>query len=335
MTDDAAHIGFPVLRLLADGQRHSGTALAAALGMSRAAVWKQVKRLEALGLAVDVRRGAGYRIQPPLDVLDAREIRGALTPATRARLESLDVITHVRSTNTWLLEQQRAPAGCLAACLAEYQSGGRGRRGRAWLTPPGRGLCLSTAWTYPTQPKGIESLGLAVGAVARAVLNARTGLDIGVKWPNDLIVADRKLGGILVELAAEGHGACFVVIGIGINVTAVPALDASNTANDALRPIDLGTALADRPPPRNVLAASLIDAFAAMLDEYPATGFAAYRSVFDAADYLYGRSVTVESPTGPIDGRAVGIGDDGRLRVDCHGVIHEIVAGDVSVRPRV
>ena len=172
-------------------------------------------------------------------------------------------------------------------------------------------------------------------AISAVSVSLAADLRVGVKWPNDLIVADRKLGGILVELAAEGHGACFVVIGIGINVTAVPALDASNTVNDALRPIDLGTALADRPPPRNVLATSLIDAFAAMLDEYPATGFAAYRSVFDAADYLYGRSVTVESPTGPIDGRAVGIGDDGRLRVDCHGVIHEIVAGDVSVRPRV
>lgn len=302
--------------------------------MSRAAVWKQVKRLEALGLAVDVKRGAGYRIKPPLDVLDAGEIRSALAPATQARLESLDVMTQVSSTNTWLLERHRTPAGRLAACLAEYQSGGRGRRGRAWLTPPGRGLCLSTAWTYTTQPKGIESLGLAVGAVARDVLSAHTGLDIGVKWPNDLIVTDRKLGGILVELAAEGHGACFVVIGIGINVTAVPALVESRSATDALRPIDLGTALADRPPPRNLLAASLIDALAAMLDEFPATGFAAYRSMFDAADYLYGRPVTVESAAGPIDGRAVGIGDDGRLRVDCHGVIHEIVAGDVSVRPR-
>jgi BirA family biotin operon repressor/biotin-[acetyl-CoA-carboxylase] ligase len=334
LTNDAGHIGLPVLRLLADGQRHSGTALAAALGMSRAAVWKQVKRLEALGLDIDVRRGAGYRIQPPLDVLDAGEIRGALTPATQARLESLDVLTQVRSTNAWLLERDRAPVGRLAACLAEYQSGGRGRRGRAWLTPPGRGLCLSTAWTYATQPKGIESLGLAVGAVARDVLNAHTGLDIGVKWPNDLIVADRKLGGILIELVAEGHGNCFVVIGIGLNVTAVPALVDSGSANDALRPIDLGTALADEPPSRNTLAASLIDALAAMLDEYPTTGFAAYRRVFDDADYLYGRPVTVESPNGPIDGRAVGIGDDGRLRVDCRGVIHEVVAGDVSVRPR-
>lgn len=335
MTGDAAHIGLPVLRLLADGERHSGTALANALGMSRAAVWKQVKRLEALGLDVDVKRGAGYRIQPPFDLLDAGAIRSALKPVTQARLEPLDVMTQVDSTNTWLFGQDRAPAGRLAACLAEYQSGGRGRRGRVWLTPPGRGLCLSIALTYATQPRGLESMGLAAGAVARNVLRAHTGLDISVKWPNDLIVADRKLGGILVELSAEGHGACFVVIGIGINVTAVPALGESRAATDALRPIDLGTALVDRPPPRNILAASLIDAFAAMLDDYPVTGFAAHRSVFDDADYLYGRPVTVESSTGPIDGRAVGIGDDGRLRVDCNGQIHEIVAGDVSVRSRV
>jgi BirA family biotin operon repressor/biotin-[acetyl-CoA-carboxylase] ligase len=334
LTDDAAQIGLPVLRLLADGERRSGEAIAAALGMSRAAVWKQVKRLEALGLVVDVRRGAGYRIDPPLDVLDAGVIRAALPPGTAARLDSLDVMTHVRSTNSQLFDGARPRPGRMAACLAEYQSGGRGRRGRSWLAPPGRGLCLSVAWTYPTQPVGVESLGLVAGAVVRRMLTTRAEVAVGIKWPNDLIVDDRKLGGILVELSAEGHGSCFVVVGIGINVTATPSLADMASTCGVLRPIDLATATAGRSPTRNALAAALIEAFAEMFEHYPATGFSAYRGLIAEADYLYGRTVTVESPAGPIAGRAMGIAADGRLRVERDGAIHEIVAGDVSVRPR-
>jgi BirA family biotin operon repressor/biotin-[acetyl-CoA-carboxylase] ligase len=333
LTDPAAQIGLPVLRLLADGERRSGQEIAAALGVSRAAVWKQVKRLEALGLAVDVRRGAGYRIEPPLDVLDAAVIRGALAEATRARLDALEVMTHVPSTNSRLFDGARPRPGRMAVCLAEYQSGGRGRRGRPWLAPPGRGLCLSVAWAYPSQPDGIESLGLVVGAVVKEVLTSHAGIAIGIKWPNDLIVHDRKLGGILIELSAEGHGACFVVVGVGINVTAVPSLAGTGSGSRALHPIDLATAMTGRSPLRNALASGLVDAFAEMFDRFSATGFGAYRSVVAEADYLRGRIVTVESSVGTMTGRAVGISADGRLRVEFDGEVHEIVAGDVSVRP--
>ncbi len=333
MTDDAAQIGLPVLRLLADGERRSGEALATELGMSRAAVWKQIKRLEALGLEVDVKRGVGYRIQPPLDLLDEHAIRAALSTDARARLDTLDLRIHAHSTNSRLLGGERPPFGRMAVCLAEYQSAGRGRRGRTWLAPPGRGLCLSLAWTYPAQPQGIESLGLAAGAAARRALTEQTGAAIGIKWPNDLVVDDRKLGGILVEMSAEGHGACFVVVGIGINVTAVPSLTGTQHGATAAQPIDLASAAPGRSPSRNVLAAALIDAFSDMFDAYPVTGFAAYRDDVVRADTLCGREVTVELSGRRLAGRAIGIAADGRLRVDCGDEIREIVAGDVSVRP--
>jgi len=333
LSDAAAQIGLPVLRLLADGERRSGEALAAELGMSRAAVWKQIKRLEALGLEVDVKRGAGYRIQPPLDVLNEPMIRAALSTNARARLDTLDLVVHAHSTNSRLLDGERPPFGCMAVCLAEYQSAGRGRRGRTWLAPPGRGLCLSIACAYPAQPRGIESLGLAAGAVARRALAAQTGAAIGIKWPNDLVVDDRKLGGILVEMSAEGHGACFVVVGIGVNVTAVPSLPGTQQGTPAVQPIDLATAAPGRSLSRNALAAALIDAFSDMLDAYPAAGFAAYRDDVTRADTLCGREVTVELSGRRLAGRAIGIGEDGRLRVDCGGEVREIVAGDVTVRP--
>jgi len=333
LTDAAAQIGLPVLRLLADGERRSGEDLAAALGMSRAAVWKQIKRLEALGLDVDVKRGAGYRVQPPLDLLDEHAIRAALSADARARLDSLDVLVHAHSTNSRLLDGEHPPSGRMAVCLAEYQSAGRGRRGRTWLAPPGRGLCLSIAWGYPAQPKGIEALGLAAGAAARRALTEQTGAAIGIKWPNDLVIDDRKLGGILVEMSAEGHGACFVVVGIGINVTAAPSLTGTEHGAIAAQPIDLATAAPGRPPSRNAIAAALIGAFSDMFDAYPATGFAAYRDDVARADTLRGREIMVELSGRRLAGRALGIGADGRLHVDCGGEIREIVAGDVSVRP--
>jgi len=333
LTDNPAHIGLPVLRLLADGRRHSGEELAGALGLSRAAVWKQVQRLESLGLEIDVRRGVGYRVDPPLDVLDASAVRAGLGAAARERLQELEILSEVESTNTRLLDREQPATGRLKACIAEYQSGGRGRRGRSWVAPPGRGLCLSVAWAFPVQPEGIEALGLAIGAIARRVLIQQAGLAVRLKWPNDLVIDDRKLGGILVELVAEGHGACYVVIGIGINVSGVPRL-ASGSDAALLAPIDLATALNGRIPSRNALAGALIDALGELCARYASTGFGEYYEEIVAADYLRGRVVEVDAPTGRLVGEAVGISAAGRLIIARGGEPCEVVAGEVSVRPR-
>ncbi len=222
--------------------------------------------------------------------------------------------------------------GKLAVCLAEFQSGGRGRRGRSWLAPLGGGLCLSTSWVFAAQPDDLAALGLAAGVVARRVLARETGLPIRIKWPNDLLVVNRKLGGILVEISAESHGPCFVVIGIGINVSATPKLPkvAGSWAGGA---IDLAAVLGEAPPSRNALAAGLIDGLAQLLEGYATSGFAAYHAEFADADYLYGRCVDVDGAGVGISGRAMGIGPDGVLLVEAGDGVAKVVAGDISVRP--
>jgi BirA family biotin operon repressor/biotin-[acetyl-CoA-carboxylase] ligase len=320
-----------LLHALADGRMHSGEELARAFGITRAAVWKQVGKLAAWGLTVEAAPGAGYRLPCRLDLLDAAAVRAALGPAAAARLASLELFTELGSTNRHLLAVP-PPADKLAVCVAEYQTAGRGRRGRTWSAPLGGGICLSAGWQFAGMPAELASLTLAVGVVARRVLQRIAGIEIGLKWPNDLVIDERKLGGILLELAGEAQGGAHVVAGIGINVALPPELlpSLSDWPRGA---IDLKTALGRDPPPRAALVGALVTDLAELFAGYPRHGFAPYRGEWRAADYLRGRAVRVDDAAGPISGTAVGIDADGALLVEtAGGARRRVVAGDVSVR---
>lgn len=317
-----------MLRLLADGERHSGEALAAELGISRAAVWKQIRALERLDLCVDAVRGKGYRLDRPVDLFDAGEISASLGEPLRRAIERLDVVEEVDSTNSVLFRSPKPTQGSLTVCLAEHQSGGRGRRGRTWIAPFGRGLCVSIGWLFASQPRDLAALALAAGVVARRALIALTRLPIQIKWPNDLLLDGRKLGGILVELAAESHGPCHAVVGIGVNVSAAPELSATAGAWSG-GAVDLATVMGERPPSRNALAAALIEALAGMLQRYADEGFSGYHAELADADFLRGRRVDADG----VVGTAIGIGPDGMLLVETGVGVSKILAGDVSVRP--
>jgi BirA family biotin operon repressor/biotin-[acetyl-CoA-carboxylase] ligase len=320
-----------LLHALADGRTHSGEELARAFGITRAAIWKQVGKLADWGLTVEAAPGSGYRLRHRLDLLAADTVRAALTPAVAARLAKLEVFTELGSTNGHLLATP-PPVGELNVCIAEYQTAGRGRRGRAWNVPLGGGICLSAGWQFAGMPAELAALTLAVGVVVRRVLKRIAGLEIALKWPNDLVFDERKLGGILLELAAEAHGGAHVVAGIGLNV-ALPAELLPSLSDWPRGAIDLSTALGREPPPRAVLAGALVNELAELFADYPEQGFAAYRSEWRAGDYLRGRGVRLDDAAGPISGTAVGIDADGALLVEtAAGERRRVVAGDVSVR---
>lgn len=321
-----------LLHALADGCTHSGEELAHRFGVTRAAVWKQVAKLADFGLAVEAVPGSGYRLQRRLDLLDAGAVRAALDVGVAARLAKLDVFTEIDSTNSHLLAAPPAP-GELDVCLAEFQTAGRGRRGRAWTAPLGSGLCLSVGWQFSGMPAGPGPLTLAVGVAVRRALERAAQVTIALKWPNDLVFDERKLGGILLELAAEAHGGAHVVVGIGLNVSLPPEL-ARSLSDWPRGAVDLKTALGRPPPPRAVLAAALVNELAALFVDYPTHGFAAYRTEWRSADFLRGRAVRLDEPGGPLFGKAVGIDADGALLVEAAGVRRRVVAGDVSVRSR-
>lgn len=320
-----------LLRALADGETHSGEALAREFGVTRAAIWKQVSKLAEWGLGTEAVPGEGYRLARRLDLLDAGTLRAQLKSATVARLARFEVLTEVDSTNRRLLASA-PPPGKLDVCIAEFQTAGRGRRGRSWNVPLGSGLCLSVGWQFADMPADLSALTLAVGVIARRVLARVASLDVALKWPNDLVCDGRKLGGILLELEAEAHGGSHVVAGIGLNV-ALPSELLPKLSDWPRGAIDLKTALRREPPSRLALAAALLDELAQLFATYSAAGFSAYRDDWQAGDYLRGRAVRLDEASGPVEGTALGIDPDGALLIETtQGVRRRVVAGDVSVR---
>jgi len=321
-----------LLRVVADGEPHSGAELAREFGVTRTAIWKTMRKLAHWGLDVTAVPGVGYRLARPIDLLDARALRRALAPRTARRLARLEVFTELDSTNRRLLESAPPPSGELAACLAEYQTAGRGRRGRRWQAPLGGGLCISAGWQFAGAPRDLAALTLAVGVVARRALKDAADLDVALKWPNDLVHDERKLGGILLELAAEAQGRCYVVAGIGINV-ALPPKSLSVLSDWPRGAIDLATAVQGAPPPRALIAARLLDGLADLFASFGETGFAPYRAEWRDADYLNGRRVKLDDPAAPASGTARGIDGDGALLIETvNGSRRRVISGDVSVR---
>jgi BirA family biotin operon repressor/biotin-[acetyl-CoA-carboxylase] ligase len=268
----------------------------------------------------------------PIDLIDARALRTALLPSTQKCIGRLEVFAELDSTNRYLLESTAPPAGKLDVCIAEYQHAGRGRRGRRWSAPLGAGLCLSAAWQFDGSPAGLSALALAVGVVARRALAEAAGVSIGLKWPNDLVLDDRKLGGVLLELNAESHGPCHVVAGIGINV-ALPERALASLSDWPGGAIDLATAAPLSRPSRESLAARLVDGLANLFADYATSGFAPFRAEWARADSLAGRQVKLDDAGGAIVGTAAGIEADGALVIETEsGQRRRVVSGDVSVR---
>jgi BirA family biotin operon repressor/biotin-[acetyl-CoA-carboxylase] ligase len=315
---------------LADGQFHSGEALASELAVSRSAVWKAARALRELGATVNAVRNRGYRLPVTGEPLDGGRIQALLGEEARERVRRLDTLWTVGSTNTLLLERANPPAGSSEVLLAEYQTAGRGRRGRNWVAPPGGSICLSLSWMFREVPRDLGALGLVVGVCALRALS-RLGADrTRLKWPNDLLVEDRKLGGILIELRAESAGPACVVIGIGLNV-ALGASLLERIATTGLAPIDL-VAAGLKGIARNAIAAGLISAFVRGLLEFERDGLKPFVREWMEADALRGRAVTVTGAESGVKGVARGIDLDGALLVETPQGLLRFISGDVSVR---
>lgn len=325
---------YELLSLLADGDWHTGVRLGAALGLSRAAIWKQIRVLRNTGLEVVTDRRRGYRLDAPLQLLDADAIQEFLAPPVRAALARLDVLLITESTSEYLASIPAPLPGTMFACTAEYQSGGRGRRGRRWLSPLGRGLCLSVSWCYEVAPRDLAALGLVIGvAVAEAVSALVPGGSVRLKWPNDIVADGGKLGGILVDVAGETGGPLRIVIGIGVNVRASPGLATEVNADGGnLPPATLNALVPGRDVSRNQLTGYLLNALYQNLDDFAVSGFAAFAPRWRCRDYLSGQAVSVSSGSQILRGIARGITDDGALLIDVDGQLMPVFSGDVTLR---
>jgi BirA family biotin operon repressor/biotin-[acetyl-CoA-carboxylase] ligase len=315
---------------LADGQVHSGQDLADAVGVSRTAVWKQLAKLEELGVALESVRGVGYRIPGGVDLLDDQVIREALSADTAPLIGELHLLESVDSTNAEVLRRlpQRTGEG-MVICSAEQQLAGRGRRGRTWVSPFARNLYLSIGCEFVSGAGALEGLSLATGvAVIRAL--QRFGIDaVQLKWPNDLLADGKKLAGILIEMQGDADGIFRVVVGVGVNV-AMPA-----SANDQIEQAwtDLHSLSAGQPPARSDLLATLLNEILPLLHQYEDQGFAHWHEHWSALDAFRDRQVVLANGEQRIAGVARGVDERGALRLETALGIQLIHGGELSLRP--
>ena len=314
-----------LLNLLSDGEFHSGEALGASMGVSRMAVWKHLKVLREMGVDLTVLRGKGYRLPSSLELLERERI---LAAATVSGIEGIDVFLEVDSTNNWLREQalKGAPSGTV--CVSEMQSAGRGRRGRSWVSPFAANLYLSLLWRSASGAAALGGLSLVTGI---AVLRALRSFGIeaaGLKWPNDILAADAKLAGILIDVLGESNGPCAVIVGIGVNVSmprdAVAAIDQPWT--------DLQQLTGDTSISRNDLAARLLDEVMPAIEAFDAAGLQPFLDEWRRYDLVSGREVDLLLPNERITGTACGIDGGGALLVDTTSGRRRFASGEVSVR---
>ncbi|HOV57890.1 MAG TPA: biotin--[acetyl-CoA-carboxylase] ligase [Rhodanobacteraceae bacterium] len=308
-------------RCLADGAAHSGAALAARFGVTRAAVWKHVEELRSAGLPVAAAAGQGYRLARPFEPLDAARIRAELAPGWRARLAGLQVAWELDSTSSALLRAGAAGAAAPAVCLAERQSGGRGRRGRQWQSPLGN-VYFSLLWRFDAGMAALSGLSLAVGVAVVQALGDVGASGLGLKWPNDVLRDGAKLAGVLVELGGEFLGPCHAVIGIGINLVAPPVPDQPVTA----------LAAQGLQPSRNVLVARLVERLGAVLERFASGGFAAVHADYAALDLLRDRALRVSDARGQREGVGAGVDARGALLVREGADLVRYDSAEVTVR---
>ena len=263
-------------------------------------------------------------------VLDAHSLRAALPVATVARID-LEVFESIDSTNAHLMRQPATVPGRMAGCVARSQTAGRGRHGRDWISPDGRGIYLSVGWTFEQLRTDAPALSLAVGVSLLKGLVESGARGLQLKWPNDLVTTGGKLGGILIEMRPAGAGAC-VVVGVGINVSLPPSARSQIKALGGLEPRDLADAGLHHPD-ESLIGARLVDVLLDALERFSLHGFAAFREDWLQADSLYGQSVEWMQAGERLTGIARGIGPDGSLLVDRAGIIERLVAGDVTLRP--
>jgi BirA family transcriptional regulator, biotin operon repressor / biotin---[acetyl-CoA-carboxylase] ligase len=314
-----------LLVALSEGMPVSGADLAARLGLTRAAVWKQVQQLREQGLPVEARRGAGYRLPWPVELLDADWIAGHCRP----RPGALEVHWSLDSTSSEC--QRRAadlPDGSIV--LAETQHAGRGRRGRSWLSPPGLNVYLSCLKRFDRGFAALSGLSLAVGVALVQALDSLGIAGVGLKWPNDVLVSasGAKLAGILVELSGEYQGPSTAVIGIGLNLRLPPELHAQ-----AGQPVaDLAELAGGTPPGRNRTVAVLAGSLLGALERFDAEGFTAFAGAYAELDLLHGRPLRLSDAQGSFDAVGDGVDAQGALRVLRGNEALRIDSAEVTVR---
>ncbi|MDD2057076.1 bifunctional biotin--[acetyl-CoA-carboxylase] ligase/biotin operon repressor BirA [Pseudomonas sp. GD03860] len=313
-----------LLKLLKDGRFHSGQDLGVALGVSRSAVWKQLQHLEAeLNLPIHKVRGRGYQLAAPLSLLEAPAIaeyaQGENWPAL--------IFDSIDSTNAQALRSISEGQAAPFLVLAERQTAGRGRRGRQWVSPFAENLYYSLVLRIEGGMRQLEGLSLVVGLAVMRTLHAFGVADAGLKWPNDVLVNNQKIAGILLELVGDPADVCHVVLGVGVNVNMQSAGEIDQAWTSMRRETGLNV-------DRNMLVARLNQNLQSDLERHRHGGFATFQQEWEHAHLWQGQAVSLIAGVNRIDGKVLGVDGQGALRLDVDGVEKSFSGGELSLRLR-
>jgi BirA family biotin operon repressor/biotin-[acetyl-CoA-carboxylase] ligase len=310
---------------MSDGKFHSGQTLAQSLGVSRTAIWKLVSKLESWQIPIYAVRGKGYKIPGGLELID-RELLSRNVQQKLSLFSEIEVLPTIDSTSSYLTRSWKENPGVGRVCIAEHQTQGRGRKGRSWVSPFGANLYFSLGLNLPLGLSALGGLSLAIGIGLTKLLNQYTNQKVSLKWPNDLLVGQRKMAGILVEASGDSNDNSFLNIGIGIN------WDMHLEQAEIDQPWINLKELLEANVERNQILATILISLDQMLAEYINQGFDKFRADWNEQSAYIGQSVELHTRNGVIIGKEVGVDKTGAIILATKDGEKNFYSGEVSLR---
>ena len=313
---------YQTIQLLSDGEFHDGTSIGKRLNITRAGVWKVIKKLEEYGIAVHSVKGKGYALIEPLLLLNAEKIAQAMN----TKNIDIEYFETIDSTNDYLRSAPKDDK--TKVCIVEHMSHGKGRLQRNWHAPFGPNIYMSLLYPFTKDISELAGLSLVIGLSLCKIINDLYKLEqpVNVKWPNDIIWQNKKLAGILIEVQAESNGVCYAIIGIGVNV------NLSGDIEQISQPWTSISKINNQYNDRNILYAKLLDNLLNYIKKFEANGFGDFLEEWKANDGLLNKIVSLKSGELVHTGKASGVNDHGHLLITTEdGKIMSFSSGDASL----
>ncbi|WP_246625013.1 biotin--[acetyl-CoA-carboxylase] ligase [Fictibacillus nanhaiensis] len=308
-----------------EGEFVSGQQISDKLNCSRTAIWKHVSELRKNGYTIEAVQKRGYRLLTSPDLVTSEEVSLYTGKGTFGKKFSYHLSVKSTQEIAHSLAREGAVEGSIV--LADEQTGGRGRLGRAWQSPSGTGIWMSLILRPKIPLQKAPQLTLLIAVAASKAIEKVTGLEAAIKWPNDLLINGKKVAGILTELQAEADSIHSVIVGIGINVNQEKKHFTEEIA-------EIATSLAiegNKTYKRAEIVGSILTEIESLYQSYLQNGFGVIKLLWEARAFSLGKRITARSVSGSITGYAKGITDEGVLLLeDDQGEIHSIYSADIE-----
>ncbi|WP_404392681.1 bifunctional biotin--[acetyl-CoA-carboxylase] ligase/biotin operon repressor BirA [Pseudoalteromonas phenolica] len=319
-----------ILKALNKGEFVSGQYLGESLDISRAAVSKHIKSLQEMGIDIFKLSGKGYKLNHSVPLLDESAVNHYYHVLSGQK-KQLEVMPIIDSTNSELMRrvQNKLPINSGHVLVAEMQEAGRGRRGRTWQSPFGANLYYSYYWRLDDGLQAAMGVSIAVGLAVYDALKALYGLEVALKWPNDIYLNHKKLAGVLVELDGQVEGPCHLVIGIGIN------LQMPETASQQIDQPWTDIASHSHVLDKDKLVAYLTYALDERLAQYQVSGLTEMVTQWNALNAFAGEVVCLSTGQRQWRGICEGIDAQGGIVLRQDGEVKSYYGGEISLRKEV